>query len=97
MNEIQSCRGVHREAHLQEGAEGAQNYTHTLLKRIMFLYLIGCKGWLLGTARELGRDFMHHVWEAYRQEGKKTVSTGDWLPVLLMGPSTTNGTTVTNT
>lgn len=72
-----------REAHLREGAEGAQNYAHTPLKRIMFLYLIGCKGWLLGTVGELGRDFMRHFWEAYRQEDKKRVSTGVGSPCSL--------------
>ena len=70
-------------SHRSNGAEWARDYTHQLLNRIMFLYFIARKGWLLGPNGEPDRDFMRHFWEAYRESGSKDAFHPDWLDVLL--------------
>ena len=68
--------------HRQNGPEWARDYTHQLLNRIMFLYFIARKGWLLGPEGKPDRDFMRHFWEAYRQRGAQDAFHRDWLDVL---------------
>jgi len=73
--------------HRESGPEWARDYTHQLLNRIMFLYFIARKGWLLGPNGRADRDFMRHFWEAYRearQKGRAGPDTfhSEWLPVL---------------
>ncbi|MCD6519022.1 MAG: hypothetical protein J7M05_03755, partial [Anaerolineae bacterium] len=65
----------------------ARDYAHQLLNRIMFLYFIARKGWLLGPEGSTDRNFMRHFWEAYRevlQEGRTRPNTfhSSWLRVL---------------
>lgn len=68
--------------HRENGPEWARDYTHQLLNRIMFLYFIARKGWLLGPDGNPDRDFMRHFWEAYRESGEKDAFHAKWLPVL---------------
>ncbi|WP_347242679.1 hypothetical protein, partial [Thermogutta sp.] len=69
--------------HRGNGPEWARDYAHQLLNRIMFLYFIARKGWLLGPDGRPDRDFMRHFWEAYRQTKGKDAFHRDWLDVLL--------------
>ncbi len=65
----------------------SREYAHQLLNRIMFLYFIARKGWLLGPDGSPDRHFMRHFWEAYRdaqeagRAGRDTFHS-EWLPVL---------------
>ena len=68
--------------HRENGPEWARDYTHQLLNRIMFLYFITRKSWLLGPDGNPDRDFMRHFWEAYRESGEKDAFHAKWLPVL---------------
>jgi len=65
----------------------ARDYTHLLLNRIMFLYFIARKCWLLGPIGEPDRNFMHHFWEAYKEacnagRAKPDTFHSRWLRVL---------------
>ncbi|HIC94359.1 MAG TPA: hypothetical protein EYP09_08950, partial [Anaerolineae bacterium] len=68
--------------HRKNGPEWARDYTHQLLNRIMFLYFIARKGWLLGPDGNSDRDFMRHFWEAYRDSRSRNTLHSEWLPVL---------------
>lgn len=68
--------------HPDNGSEWAKDYTHQLLNRIMFLYFVARKSWLLGHDGALDRDFMRHFWEAYRDTGARDRFHRDWLDVL---------------
>lgn len=68
--------------HRDNGPEWARDYAHQLLNRIMFLYFIARKRWILGPDGEPDRDFMRHFWEAYRDAGDKDKFHSQWLPVL---------------
>ena len=68
--------------HPDNGPEWARDYAHQLLNRIMFLYFIARKGWLLGPGGEPDRDFMRHFWEAYRDSKRKNSFHWEWLHVL---------------
>lgn len=68
--------------HPRNGPEWARDYTHQLLNRIMFLYFIARKGWLLGPDGQPDREFMRHFWEAYRETKAKNAFHDQWLPVL---------------
>ena len=68
--------------HRDNGSEWARDYAHQLLNRIMFLYFIARKRWILGPDGEPDRDFMRHFWEAYRDAGDKDKFHSQWLPVL---------------
>ncbi len=70
------------DTHKQNGAKWAHDYTHQLLNRIMFIYFIARKGWLLGPDGTPDRDFMRHFWEAYQQSNSKDKFHTEWLPVL---------------
>ncbi len=70
------------ETHRDNGAEWARDYAHQLLNRIMFLYFIARKGWLLGRDGNADRDFMRHFWEDYRETKAKDAFHRDWLDVL---------------
>ena len=69
--------------HRGNGPEWARDYAHQLLNRIMFLYFIARKGWLLGPDGKPDRDFMRHFWKAYWQTGERDAFHRDWLDVLL--------------
>ena len=69
-------------SHPQNDRKWARDTTHQLLNRIMFLYFIARKGWLLGPEGKPDRDFMRHFWEAYRQAGTQDAFHRDWLDVL---------------
>jgi hypothetical protein len=71
-----------REKHGANPPDWARDYTHQLLNRIMFLYFIARKGWLLGPDGRPDRDFMRHFWEAYRESGAKDTFHSEWLPIL---------------
>lgn len=71
-----------RQAYPQYGPGWARDYTHQLLNRIMFLYFIARKGWLLDPDGKPDRDFMGHFWEAYRKTGAHDAFHGEWLRVL---------------
>lgn len=71
-----------RETHKENGAEWARDYTHQLLNRIMFIYFIARKGWLLGPDGKPDRYFMRHFWEAYRDSDSQDTFHTEWLPVL---------------
>ncbi len=71
-----------RKEHPENPPEWARDYTHQLLNRIMFLYFIARKGWLLGPDGKPDRDFMRHFFEAYRASGAKDEFHSHWLPVL---------------
>lgn len=73
--------------HPQHGPEWTRDYAHQLLNRIMFLYFIARKGWLLGPDNQPNRDFMRHFWEAYQESVRTDASKRDtfhreWLDVL---------------
>ncbi len=68
--------------HPENGPHWSRDYAHQLLNRIMFLYFVARKGWLLGPNGQPDRDFMRHFWEAYRKSGKKDAFHSEWLPVL---------------
>jgi len=71
------------QTHKDNNAEWARDYAHQLLNRIMFLYFIARKGWLLGPNGQPDRSFMRHFWEAYRQTGAQDAFHREWLDVLL--------------
>jgi len=71
-----------KETHPGNGPEWARDYTHQLLNRIMFIYFISRKGWLLGPDGKPDRDFMPHFWQAYRETKGKDTFHAQWLPVL---------------
>lgn len=75
-------QGFLRKEHPENPPEWARDYTHQLLNRIMFLYFIARKGWLLGPDGKPDRDFMRHFFEAYRASGAKDEFHSHWLPVL---------------
>lgn len=68
--------------HGNDNSQWSREYTHMLLNRIMFLYFIARKGWLLGPDEKPDCDFMRHFWEAYRASGQKGAFHQDWLSVL---------------
>jgi hypothetical protein len=68
--------------HRENGAEWARDYAHQLLNRIMFLYFIARKGWLLGPDEKPDRNFMRHFWDAYRETGARDAFHQEWLDVL---------------
>jgi len=70
------------ETHHDNGPEWGRDYAHQLLNRIMFLYFIARKGWLLGPDGQPDRDFMRHFWQAYRDSREKDAFHSNWLPVL---------------
>lgn len=76
---IQACL---KETHPENKPEWARDYTHQLLNRIMFIYFIARKGWLLGPDGEPDRDFMRHFWGAYRETRAKDTFHAQWLHVL---------------
>jgi len=71
-----------KETHPENKPEWARDYTHQLLNRIMFIYFIARKGWLLGPDGKPDRDFMRHFWEAYRETRAKDTFHAQWLHVL---------------
>lgn len=75
-------RGHLQRTHGDNTPEWARDYAHQLLNRIMFLYFIARKRWLLGPDKQPDRDFMRHFWEAYRHSGQKDAFHSKWLPVL---------------
>ncbi len=75
-------QSVLQATHRDNGPDWARDYAHQLLNRIMFLYFIARKGWLIGADGQPDRDFMRHFWEAYRQTGAKDAFHQDWLDVL---------------
>jgi len=68
--------------HRENGPDWARDYTHQLLNRIMFIYFIARKGWLMGPEAEPDRQFMRHFWEAYREKKARGTFHSDWLHVL---------------
>jgi len=68
--------------HPDSDTRWARDYTHQLLNRIMFLYFIARKGWLLGPDGSPDRDFMRHFWNAYRESGAQDAFHREWLPAL---------------
>ncbi len=75
------------EMHPKKGSEWARSYAHQLLNRIMFIYFIARKGWLLGPDGGPDRNFMRNFWEAYREaklasRRKRDTFHRDWLSVL---------------
>ena len=71
-----------KETHPENKPEWARDYTHQLLNRIMFIYFIARKGWLLGPDGKPDRDFMRHFWKAYRETRAKDTFHAQWLHVL---------------
>jgi len=71
-----------KETHPHNEPAWARDYTHQLLNRIMFLYFVARKGWLLGPDKRPDRDFMRHFWEAYREGGEQDAFHREWLGVL---------------
>jgi len=79
--------GYLKKGHPEDGPDWARDYAHQLLNRIMFLYFIARKGWLLGPEGTPDRSFMRRLWEAYREareEGRTEPDTFHslWLSVL---------------
>jgi hypothetical protein len=70
------------ETHRDNSPSFARDYTHELLNRIMFIYFIARKGWLLGPSGNPDRDFMRHFFEAYRETRARDAFHQDWLNVL---------------
>jgi len=84
---FQRIRAHLHDTHRENDPGWARDYTHQLLNRIMFLYFIARKGWLLGPDGTPDRDFMRHFWEAYRdaRDSKRVPPDSfhsEWLPVL---------------
>lgn len=48
----------------------AHSFSHQLLNRIMFLYFIQRKGWLMGENGEPAKDFIRQFWNAYKQSNQ---------------------------
>jgi len=83
-NRIRECL---QRTHRDNSPEWARDYAHQLLNRIMFLYFIARKGWLLGPDCRPDRSFMRHFWEAYkeaREQGRVRPDTfhSEWVHVL---------------
>ncbi|RKY70737.1 MAG: hypothetical protein DRQ14_08515, partial [Candidatus Latescibacterota bacterium] len=79
--------GYLKKGHPEDGPGWARDYAHQLLNRIMFLYFIARKGWLLGPEGTPDRSFMRRLWKAYREareEGRTEPDTFHslWLSVL---------------
>jgi len=74
--------GELKKTHPHNEPAWARDYTHQLLNRIMFLYFVARKGWLLGPDKRPDRDFMRHFWEAYRKGGEQDAFHREWLRVL---------------
>ena len=74
--------GELKKTHPHNEPAWARDYTHQLLNRIMFLYFVARKGWLLGPDKRPDRDFMRHFWEAYREGGEQDAFHREWLGVL---------------
>jgi hypothetical protein len=70
------------ETHEDNTPEWASDYTHQLLNRIMFIYFIARKGWLLGPDGQPDRDFMKHFWNAYKDSKNKDLFQTEWLNIL---------------
>ncbi|MGC9004876.1 MAG: Eco57I restriction-modification methylase domain-containing protein, partial [bacterium] len=71
----------------QGDAFWAHSFAHQLLNRIMFIYFIQKKGWLLGENGEPARNFMRQLWNAFKsakQSGKTPPDSfySHWLTVL---------------
>jgi len=58
------------------------DYALQLLNRIMFLYFIQKKGWLLGPDGTTDNKFLLHFWQAYRDSGARNKFFTEWLNVL---------------
>ena len=69
-------------SHKDLGKAWARDYTHMLLNRIMFIYFIARKGWLLGEQGNPDRDFMCNFWRAYKETNGKNAFHQEWLDVL---------------
>ncbi|GIV04294.1 MAG: hypothetical protein KatS3mg015_3124 [Fimbriimonadales bacterium] len=78
-DDIRSCL---TRTHRSNGPEWARDYAHQLLNRIMFLYFIARKGWLLGPDGGSDREFMRHFWDAYRNARSRDRFHQEWLNVL---------------
>ncbi|MGB9797844.1 MAG: hypothetical protein ACPLSK_04410, partial [bacterium] len=70
----------------QGDAFWAHSFAHQLLNRIMFIYFIQKKGWLLGENGEPARNFMRQLWNAFKsakQSGKTPPDSfySHWLTV----------------
>jgi len=75
-------QGYLKEKHKASPPDWVHDYTHQLLNRIMFLYFIARKGWLLGPDGQPDQDFIMDFWVAYRESGAKNEFHSEWLKVL---------------